>query len=103
MNSSSPAHQPHHDAVLPTLGGNNAFGSGFVWGLPFFYGRNIYFSIAGQSMTFRNAKGPVVGLLNSHRNRGLFKSKVAGKYEAHQSRGRPKLIAIKALSPSAWT
>jgi len=41
--------QTASDAVLPTLAGSNAFGSGFVWGLPFFYGKNVYFSIAGQA------------------------------------------------------
>jgi len=46
------------DAVLPTLGGNNAFGYGFVWGLPFFYGRDVYFSISGQSAPSGTPKGP---------------------------------------------
>ncbi len=35
------------DAVLPTLAGPNT--SGFDWGLPFFYGRNIYTAIDGKS------------------------------------------------------
>lgn len=46
------------DAVLPTLAGTNAFGNGFVWGLPFFYGRNVYFSIAGQSAPSGTPKTP---------------------------------------------
>ena len=36
------------DAVLPDLAGTNPAGSGFVWGLTFFYGKNIYMSIDGQ-------------------------------------------------------
>jgi len=35
------------DAVLPTLAGPNT--SGFDWGLPLFYGRNIYTAIDGKS------------------------------------------------------
>jgi hypothetical protein len=46
------------DAVLPTLAGTNAFGNGFVWGLPFFYGRDVYFSIAGQSAPSGTPKTP---------------------------------------------
>ena len=46
------------DAVLPTLAGTNAFGNGFVWGLPFFYGRNVYFSIAGQTAPSGTPKTP---------------------------------------------
>ena len=46
------------DAVLPTLAGTNAFGNGYVWGLPFFYGRNVYFSIAGQSGPSGTPKTP---------------------------------------------
>lgn len=38
------------DAVQPTLGGLNPTGYGFDWGLPFFYGVNVYSSIDGQSM-----------------------------------------------------
>lgn len=38
------------DAVLPTLGGTNPAGYGFDWGLPFFYGVNVYSSIDGQKM-----------------------------------------------------
>jgi hypothetical protein len=47
-----------NDAVLPTLAGTNAFGSGFVWGLPFFYGKNVYFSIAGQTAPSGTPAGP---------------------------------------------
>ncbi|MGB7137326.1 MAG: DUF3443 family protein, partial [Acidobacteriaceae bacterium] len=32
------------DAALPTLGGPNPVGYGFDWGLPFFYGVNVYSS-----------------------------------------------------------
>ena len=35
------------DAVLPALAGPNS--AGFDWGLPFFYGRNVYTAIDGQS------------------------------------------------------
>jgi hypothetical protein len=38
------------DAVLPAFAGTNPAGSGFVWGLPFFYGKNVYSSIDGQSV-----------------------------------------------------
>ncbi len=38
------------DAVFPTLGGVNPTGYGFDWGLPFFYGVNVYSSIDGQNM-----------------------------------------------------
>jgi hypothetical protein len=37
-------------AVLPGLGGTNPVGYGFDWGLPFFYGVNVYSAIDGQSM-----------------------------------------------------
>jgi hypothetical protein len=37
------------NAVLPGLAGTNPAGSGFVWGLTFFYGKNIYSSIDGQA------------------------------------------------------
>lgn len=35
------------DAVFPTLGGPNS--GAFDWGLPFFYGRNVYVAIEGKS------------------------------------------------------
>ncbi|HEY6448018.1 MAG TPA: DUF3443 family protein [Acidobacteriaceae bacterium] len=38
------------DAVLPTLGGPNPGGVGFDWGLPFFYGVNLYSAIDGETM-----------------------------------------------------
>jgi hypothetical protein len=38
------------DAVQPTLGGENPSGYGFDWGLPFFYGVNVYNAIDGQSV-----------------------------------------------------
>ncbi len=38
------------DDVQPTLGGVNPTGYGFDWGLPFFYGVNVYSSINGQSV-----------------------------------------------------
>jgi len=38
------------DAVLPGLAGGNSSGSGFVLGLPFFYGKNVYTAIDGQNV-----------------------------------------------------
>ena len=35
------------DAVFPTLGGPN--GGSFDWGLPFFYGRNVFVGLEGRS------------------------------------------------------
>lgn len=37
-------------AVLPDMAGTNPAGSGFVWGLTFFYGKNIYTAIDGQNV-----------------------------------------------------
>jgi hypothetical protein len=38
------------NAALPDVAGANPTGSGFVWGLTFFYGKNVYSSIDGQSV-----------------------------------------------------
>lgn len=38
------------DAVQPTVAGTNPSGYGFDWGLPFFYGVNVYSSIDGRSV-----------------------------------------------------
>jgi hypothetical protein len=38
------------DAAFSGLAGLNPTGFGFDWGLPFFYGDNVYSSIDGQSM-----------------------------------------------------
>jgi hypothetical protein len=38
------------DAALSGLAGSNPSGYGFDWGLPFFYGINLYSSIDGQTM-----------------------------------------------------
>ncbi len=38
------------DAVQPALGGTNPTGYGFDWGLPLFYGVNVYNAIDGQSV-----------------------------------------------------
>jgi Protein of unknown function (DUF3443) len=38
------------DPVQPTLAGTNPVGYGFDWGLPFFYGVNVYNAIDGQSV-----------------------------------------------------
>jgi hypothetical protein len=38
------------DSVQPTLAGTNPTGYGFDWGLPFFYGVNVYSTIDGRSV-----------------------------------------------------
>jgi len=38
------------DAALSMLGGLQPTGVGFDWGLPFFYGRNVYSAIDGQTV-----------------------------------------------------
>jgi Protein of unknown function (DUF3443) len=38
------------DAAFTGLAGLNPSGAGFDWGLPFFYGVNVYSSIDGQSV-----------------------------------------------------
>jgi hypothetical protein len=38
------------DAVVPQVAGTNPSGYGFDWGLPFFYGVNVYNAIDGQSV-----------------------------------------------------
>jgi hypothetical protein len=38
------------NAAFSTLGGPVPSGQGFDWGLPFFYGRNVYVAIDGQSV-----------------------------------------------------
>jgi hypothetical protein len=38
------------DAAFSGLAGLNPMGTGFDWGLPFFYGVNVYSSIDGQTM-----------------------------------------------------
>lgn len=45
------------NAALGTLGGVQPSGAGFDWGLPFFYGRNVYSAIDGQSVP-TNAAAP---------------------------------------------
>jgi len=46
------------DAVQPTLGGVNPAGYGFDWGLPFFYGVNVYSAIDGQNMPSGTPSAP---------------------------------------------
>jgi hypothetical protein len=46
------------DAVQPTLAGPNPGGYGFDWGLPFFYGVNVYSAIDGQAMPSGAPPGP---------------------------------------------
>ena len=38
------------DTAFSTLGGVQPSGAGFDWGLPFFYGRNVYSTIDGQTV-----------------------------------------------------
>ncbi len=38
------------DAAFSTLAGPNPPGTGFDWGLPFFYGKNVYSTIDGQGV-----------------------------------------------------
>ena len=46
------------DAVQPGIAGTNATGYGFDWGLPFFYGVNVYNAIDGQQMPSGAPPGP---------------------------------------------
>lgn len=46
------------DAALSGLAGPNPSGVGFDWGLPFFYGVNVYSAIDGQSMPSGVPAGP---------------------------------------------
>lgn len=46
------------DAALSTLAGPNPSGVGFDWGLPFFYGVNVYNAIDGRTMPSGAPPGP---------------------------------------------
>ncbi len=46
------------NAVQPGFAGTNATGYGFDWGLPFFYGVNVYNAIDGQPMPSGAPAGP---------------------------------------------
>jgi len=46
------------DAAFSTLGGLNPAGYGFDWGVPFFYGVNVYSAIDGQPMPSGLQNGP---------------------------------------------
>jgi Protein of unknown function (DUF3443) len=46
------------DAAFSNLGGLNPPGFGFDWGVPFFYGVNVYSAIDGQSMPSGAPDGP---------------------------------------------
>ena len=46
------------DAAYSTLGGPVPAGEGFDWGLPFFYGRNVYVAIDGQAQPSNLANAP---------------------------------------------
>jgi Protein of unknown function (DUF3443) len=46
------------DAAYSTLGGPVPSGQGFDWGLPFFYGRNVYVAIDGQAVPSNLANAP---------------------------------------------
>jgi hypothetical protein len=46
------------DAAFSTLGGLNPPGFGFDWGMPFFYGVNVYSAIDGQPMPSGLQNGP---------------------------------------------
>ncbi|MGH9563984.1 MAG: DUF3443 family protein, partial [Terracidiphilus sp.] len=46
------------DPVKPGMAGTNAMGYGFDWGLPFFYGVNVYNAIEGRQMPSGTPPGP---------------------------------------------
>jgi hypothetical protein len=46
------------DAALSTLGGSALSGAGFDWGLPFFYGLNVYVAIDGTAVPTGLANPP---------------------------------------------
>lgn len=46
------------DAVQPGMAGTNATGYGFDWGLPFFYGLDVYNAIEGKQMPSGAPAGP---------------------------------------------
>jgi len=46
------------DAAYSTLGGPVPAGEGFDWGLPFFYGKNVYVAIDGQAQASGLANAP---------------------------------------------
>ncbi len=46
------------DAAFAALGGTQPSGAGFDWGLPFFYGRNVYSAIDGQTPPSGAAAAP---------------------------------------------
>lgn len=46
------------DAALGTLAGTNPTGVGFDWGLPFFYGNQVYMAIDGQNVPAKEPAAP---------------------------------------------
>ncbi len=50
------------DFALPTLGGgSSSLGASFDWGMPFFYGKTMFFAMEGATVAGASSAGPWVG------------------------------------------